>query len=70
MIKVVEATTEEINRIFSSISQINSYGCVQALTDLNQVQISLKPYMSSVSKQFLEEAKKAILVLQESKNQQ
>jgi len=67
-LKLVEAITEEINRIFTCISQMNSNGCVQALIDLNLVRTSLQPFLSTASKQFLKEATNSILDLQEGNN--
>jgi len=64
MIRIVEAVTEEVNRLFCCISRMNSNGCIQAWVDINCLRAALRPFLSKISRDFLDEASKPLLDLE------
>lgn len=64
MVRIVEAITEEVNRLFCVISRMNSNGCIQAWIDINCLRSALRPYLSKASRDYLDEASKPLLDLE------
>ncbi|CAB4064857.1 EXOC2 [Lepeophtheirus salmonis] len=64
MLRLVEAVTEEVNRLFCSIHRMNSNGCIQAWVDINCLSFALKPFLNKDSAKYLDEASKPLLELE------
>ncbi len=64
MNRIVEAVTEEVNRLYCCINRMNSNGCIQAWVDINCLRTALRPYLSKLSREYLDEASKPLLDLE------
>jgi len=70
MVRIVQAVTEEVNRLLACISRMNSNGCIQAMCDINCLRTALRPYLSRISRDFLDEASKPLLDLEKQGDSQ
>jgi len=68
MQRLVEAICEEVNRLYCSISRMNSNGCIQAWVDIRCISVCLKPYMTVDSENYVKEARKPLLELDKEKD--
>jgi len=68
MQRLVEAVCEEVNRLYCSISRMNSNGCIQAWVDIRCISVCLKPYMTVDSDNYVKEARKPLLELDKEKD--
>lgn len=68
MEKLVEAVTEELNRLYCCIQRMNSNGCLQAWIDIRCIELSLKPYLGPSSETFIREAVKPLVPVEREKD--